>query len=57
MIEYNKQNYKKVAIIGSFGKHYEIIVSTAKKFIENGFEVLTPRLEGIKNNWHKQSKS
>ena len=49
MKEYNKQNYKKVAIIGSFGKHYDIIVETAKKFIENGFEVLAPRLDGIRN--------
>ena len=49
MIAYNKQNYKKVALLVSFGKHYDLIVETANKFIENGFEVLVPKLDGIRN--------
>lgn len=50
MRQYNCSNYKKIAILGSFGKHYNLIVEIAKKFIDNGFEILVPNLNGIKKS-------
>ena len=49
MRRYNADNYKKIAILGSFGKHYEVIVSAANDFIQDGFEVLVPKLDGFKD--------
>ena len=40
--------YKEIAILGSFSKHYDLIVKIAHKFEENGFTVLVPKLEGVK---------
>jgi len=42
--------YAEIAILGSFGKHYDLLVETAQKFKENGFLVLVPKLEGIKES-------
>lgn len=33
MRTYNSDNYKKIAILGSFSKHYDLIVDVSKKFI------------------------
>lgn len=38
MREYNDEQYKTVAILGSFGKHYESIVEAANIFKTNGLE-------------------
>ena len=50
MREYNSSEYKSVAILGSFGKHYELIVEIANKFKKSGFNVLVPRLDGIQDS-------
>ena len=47
---HNDDQFKKVAILGSFGKHYDSIVETAKIFCENGIEVLVPKLNGKQDN-------
>lgn len=47
---YNGDEYKTIAILGSFSKHYNDIVATAEIFTKNGFEVLVPKLEGIQEN-------
>ena len=43
---YNGDNCKNIAILGSFGKHYDLIVDISKKFIDSGFKVLVPRISG-----------
>lgn len=50
MREYLCDNYKTVAILGSFRKHYDLMTEVAKKLISNGFDVLVPKLNGIKND-------
>lgn len=47
---YNCDNYNSVVILGSFGKHYDLIVETAQIFTNNGFDVLAPKTSGIENN-------
>lgn len=49
MRTYNFDNYKKIAILGSFGKHYDLIVDTASIFSESQFQVLVPKLAGIQS--------
>lgn len=49
MRTYNGDNYKNIAILGSFSKHYDLIVAVSKKFIESGFNVLVPKISGIKD--------
>ena len=46
---YNGDDYKNIAILGSFGKHYDLIVDISKKFIDSGFKVLVPRISGVKD--------
>ena len=46
MREHNDDPYHTVAILGSFGKHYESIVEAANIFKANGISVLAPKLEG-----------
>ena len=48
MRKYNCDNYRNVAILGSFGKHYDLIVEVSRIFIENGYNVLVPKMCGIK---------
>lgn len=50
MRTYNSDNYKKIAILGSFSKHYDLIVDVSKKFIYNGFNMLVPKIEGVKDS-------
>ncbi len=49
MREHNDDSYKSVALLGSFGKHYDLIVKAANIFKANGLEVLVPGLEGRKD--------
>ena len=49
MREHNDDEYKTVAILGSFGKHYESIVEAADIFKSNGIRVIVPKLEGKKD--------
>ena len=46
MREHNDDQYKTVAILGSFGKHYDLIIEAANIFKTNGIEVLVPKLDG-----------
>lgn len=50
MRKYNGDGYRKIAILGSFGKHYDLICDVANLFTDNGFKVLVPRLLGIQEN-------
>lgn len=49
MREHNDDSYKSVALLGSFGKHYDLIVKAANIFKANGLEVLVPGLNGRKD--------
>jgi len=49
MRKYNEDPYQKVAIIGSFRKHYEQICETRQLFINEGLNVLAPKAETIIN--------
>lgn len=50
MRKYLCDEYKTVALLGSFGKHYDLMTEVARKLISNGFDVLAPNLNGIKND-------
>ena len=50
MRKYLCDEYKTVALLGSFGKQYDLMIEVAKKLISNGFDVLVPKLNGIKND-------
>ena len=50
MRKYLCDEYKTVALLGSFGKHYDLMTEVARKLISNGFDVLVPKLDGIKND-------
>lgn len=50
MRKYFCDEYKTVALLGSFGKQYNLMTEVAKKLISNGFDVLVPKLNGIKKD-------
>ena len=50
MRKYLCDEYKTVALLGSFGTHYDLMTQVAKKLNSNGFGVLVPKLNGIKND-------
>ena len=46
----NDDQYKTVAILGSFGKHYNSILDAANIFKSNGINVLVPKLDGLQES-------
>jgi hypothetical protein len=50
MRKYLCDEYETVALLGSFGKQYDLMIEVAKKLTNNGFDVLVPKLNGIKND-------
>ncbi len=50
MIEFNNDLISKIVIIGSYRKNFDEIISTRRKFIDAGLDVLSPISDEIENS-------